>query len=118
MRSSNSSSNWAISTAATAAEPVLSTNPAASYGPRGTGLGLAYNGLMNASIQPIQLLLVSVAGWMNRRQQEVVEYLVEENRVLEEQLCGRRLRLNDRHSRHGHALAPQADRGLITEAPS
>jgi len=50
---------------------------------------------MNASIQPLQLLLVSVAGWMGRRQQEVIEYLVEENRVLKEQLDGRRLRLSD-----------------------
>ena len=50
---------------------------------------------MNAAIQPLQLLLVSVAGWMGRRQQEVIEYLVEENRVLREQLGGRRLRLTD-----------------------
>jgi putative transposase len=31
----------------------------------------------------------------NRRQQHVIEYLVEENRVLKEQLTGRRLRLTD-----------------------
>jgi hypothetical protein len=40
---------------------------------------------MNASIQPLQLLLVSVAGWMDRRQQEFIEYIVEENRVIKEQ---------------------------------
>jgi len=28
------------------------------------------------------LLLVALAGWMNRQQQEVIEYLKEENRVL------------------------------------
>ena len=32
---------------------------------------------------------------MNRHQQEVLEYLVEENRVLKGQLKGRRLRLTD-----------------------
>ncbi|RKY20579.1 MAG: hypothetical protein DRQ55_07150 [Planctomycetota bacterium] len=32
---------------------------------------------------------------MGRRQQQVIEYLVEENRVLKEQLGGRRLRLSD-----------------------
>ena len=32
---------------------------------------------------------------MSRRQQDVIEYLVEENRVLKEQLKGRRLRLTD-----------------------
>ena len=55
---------------------------------------VAYNARMNAAIQPIQLLLISVAGWMGRRQQVLIEYLVEENRVLKEQLGGRRLRLS------------------------
>jgi putative transposase len=32
---------------------------------------------------------------MGRRQQELIEFLVDENRVLKEQLGGRRLRLND-----------------------
>jgi hypothetical protein len=50
---------------------------------------------MNASLQPLLLLLVSVAGWMGRRQQEVIEYLVEESKVLKEQLGRRRLRLTD-----------------------
>ena len=42
---------------------------------------------------PLRLLLVTLAGWVNRHQQLVVEYLVEENRVLKEQLKGRRIRL-------------------------
>ncbi len=44
---------------------------------------------------PLQLLLVSFAGWVNRQQAQVIDYLVEENRVLKEQLRGRRLRLTD-----------------------
>ena len=32
------------------------------------------------------ILLVALAGWMNRQQQEVIEYLKEENRVLREKL--------------------------------
>jgi hypothetical protein len=35
------------------------------------------------------------AGWVNRDQQEVIEYLQEENRVLREQLGGRRIRFTD-----------------------
>jgi len=35
------------------------------------------------------------AGWVNRRQQEMIDYLKEENRILREQLGGRRLRLTD-----------------------
>ncbi len=44
---------------------------------------------------PLQLLLVSFAGWVNRHQAQVIEYLVEENRVLKQQLGGRHLRLTD-----------------------
>ena len=44
---------------------------------------------------PLKLLLATFAGWVNRRQAQVVDYLVEENRVLKEQLRGRQLRLTD-----------------------
>ena len=50
---------------------------------------------MTADLSPLRLLLVTLAGWINRHQQQVIEYLVEENRVLKEQLKGRRLRLTD-----------------------
>jgi len=38
------------------------------------------------------LLLMMFAGWLNRHQLDVIEYLQEENRVLREHLGGRRLR--------------------------
>ncbi len=41
-----------------------------------------------AEIYPLQIVVASLAGWMNRRQGEVLEYLIEENRVLKEQLKG------------------------------
>lgn len=44
---------------------------------------------------PWQLLAVIVAGWMSRQQQQVIEYLVEENRVLREKLGEKRVLLND-----------------------
>jgi hypothetical protein len=47
------------------------------------------------SAAPLQFLLLVFAGWVNRRQREVVEYLQEENRVLREQLGDRRLRFTD-----------------------
>ena len=50
---------------------------------------------MIAELTPLQVLLVTLAGWINRHQQHVIEYLVEENRVLKEPLTGRRLRLSD-----------------------
>jgi hypothetical protein len=43
----------------------------------------------------LRLLLLTLAGWVYRHQQHVIDYLVEENRVLREQLRGRRVRLTD-----------------------
>jgi hypothetical protein len=43
-------------------------------------------------LDPFQFVLVAVAGWMNQRQQQTLEYLREENRVLREQLGDRRVR--------------------------
>ena len=44
------------------------------------------------SVAPLQFLLLVFAGWVNRRQVEVIEYLQEENRVLREQFGAGRLR--------------------------
>ena len=38
---------------------------------------------------PLQFVLVMLAGWVNRQQQEVIAYLHAENHVLREQLGGR-----------------------------
>ncbi len=46
-----------------------------------------------------QLLIATVAGWVNRSQQDVIQYLQEENRVLREQLGGKRLLLTDAQRR-------------------
>ena len=63
--------------------------------PPNVRLESAYNGRMTASTLPLQLLLLTVSGWVHRHQQDVIAYLVEENRVLKEQLRGRKLRLTD-----------------------
>jgi len=48
---------------------------------------------MTPDFSLLRLLLVTLAGWVNRHQQQVIEYLVEENRILREQLRGPRVRL-------------------------
>ena len=53
---------------------------------------------MRSGLDPIQFVVIAVAGWMNQCQQQVVEYLLEENRVLREQIGGRRMRFNDDRS--------------------
>ena len=50
---------------------------------------------MNFILHPWQLLLLILAGWINRQQQEVVEYLRTENQILRESHGRKRIRLND-----------------------
>jgi putative transposase len=40
----------------------------------------------------LQLLVLTVSGWINRHQQSVIEYLQTENRALREQLGPKRSR--------------------------
>ena len=50
---------------------------------------------MNALAVRLGFLIQFFSGWVNRRQLSVIEYLLEENRLLREQLEGRRVRLTD-----------------------
>lgn len=50
---------------------------------------------MENAHNPLQFMVIVLAGWMNERQQNVIEYLREENRVLREQPGDRRSRFND-----------------------
>ena len=43
----------------------------------------------------VQFLLLVLAGWVNRQQQDVIDYQQEENRVLRAGLRGKRLSLSD-----------------------
>jgi len=49
--------------------------------------------------KPLTFFAVALAGWMNRQQQEVIEYLRTENRILREKLDHRRLILNEAQKR-------------------
>ena len=70
-------------------------------------------GLMN-SLQ-LQFLMLIFAGWVNRSQQDVIEYLLEENRVLREQLGGKRLLFTDRQRRRLAAKAKAIGRKGLFE---
>ena len=64
----------------------------------------------------LQFLVLTVSGWVNRHQEDLIEYLREENRVLREQLGGRRLRLTNAQRRRlavrGKKLGRQALGGV------
>ena len=61
----------------------------------------------------LRFLLLTFAGWVNRKQQKVISYLLEENRVLREQLGGRRLCLNDDQRRRLAAKGKVLGRALL-----
>ncbi len=60
---------------------------------------------------PLQMMIVAVAGWVNREQQSIIDYQREEIRVLRELHGKKRLRLNDEQRRRlaakGRALGRQ-----------
>lgn len=58
----------------------------------------------------LQFLVVALAGWVNRGQQDVIDYLQTENRILREQLVGRRLRLSDAQRRRLATAAKRVGR--------
>jgi putative transposase len=70
---------------------------------------------MTRALDPFRFVLIAVAGWMNQRQLQVIDYLREENRVLREQLGGRRLRLDDGQRRRLASKANGLGRKLLAE---
>ena len=59
--------------------------------------------------------MVALAGWMNRRQQEAIEYLRMENRILREKLGHKRLILNESQKRRLSQAAAKLGRQLLRE---
>ena len=70
---------------------------------------------MTADTYPLRVLLLTFAGWISAEQQYVVEYLVEENRVLKEQLVGKHVRLNDNQRRRLAAKGKRIGRSLLMQ---
>ena len=60
----------------------------------------------------VQFLLLVLAGWVNRQQQDVIDYQQEENRVLRAGLRGKRLSLSD-DDRRRLAVKAQALGGVV-----
>jgi len=63
-------------------------------------------------------MLVALAGWLNRHQQAVIEYLKEENAVLKEQLGGKRLVLTDNQRRRLARLGKALGRKILCQIAS
>jgi len=64
------------------------------------------------TVTPWQFIMVALAGWMNRQQQEVLELLRTENRILREKPAHKRIILNESQKRRlAHAAL---DSGNLT----
>jgi hypothetical protein len=70
---------------------------------------------MRHAFNPFRFVVIAVAGWMNQKQQHAIDYLREENRVLREQLGGRRLRFTDDQRRRLAAKAKLVGRRVLDE---
>jgi transposase InsO family protein len=72
---------------------------------------------MNA-LRPWQLLLVALAGWINRQQQDVIGYIQEENRILKNKLKGKRIRFTDDERRRLAVKGKVLGRKVLREVAS
>jgi putative transposase len=68
--------------------------------------------------RPIFVVVISIAGWMNQHQQHVIDYLIEENRVLREQIGDRRMRFNDDQRRRLAVRAKKLGQKLLARVAS
>jgi hypothetical protein len=63
----------------------------------------------------LQIMLMALTGWLDRRERQAVAYLIEENRLLRRQLGGRRLCLTDDDRRRLAARAYQVGRAALRQ---
>ena len=70
---------------------------------------------MIGTFHPFQFLLVALAGWLNQHQQNVIDYLLTENRVLKTQLKGHRLQLSNDQRRCLAVRAKKLGRACLEE---
>jgi hypothetical protein len=70
---------------------------------------------MSIIMQPWQLLLLGLSGWVNHRQQHTIEYLITENQILKEKLGKKRILLNDDQRRRLAVKGKMLGRKLLLE---
>lgn len=65
-------------------DPILSDKSAAANRPRSRDFHAGQKRLILAVTDPLQVLLMTFSGLVNRHHVDIIAYLVEENRVLKE----------------------------------
>ena len=64
-------------------------------------------------IKPMAIVLTMLAGLINRQQTEVIEYLIEENKILREKIGSKRILLNINQKRRLAVLGKKLGRKLL-----
>jgi len=64
-------------------------------------------------INPMTILLAMLAGWLNRQQADIIDYLIEENKILREKLGKKRILLNDSQRRRLAILGKKLGRKTL-----
>ena len=73
---------------------------------------------MQQVLDPFRFVLIVLAGWVNQQQQDIIDYLKEENRLLREQLGNKRLRLSDEQRCRLAVKAKKLGRRLLGDVAS
>ncbi len=73
---------------------------------------------MNGILTPLQLIITATAGWLNRYQTNVIDFLIEQNRVLLELNGSKCPRLNDDQRRRLAVKARALGRKGLFEIPT
>jgi hypothetical protein len=69
---------------------------------------------MSAILTPFSLVIACIGGWLNQHQQRTIDYLVEENPVLREQIGDRRVRFTDDQRRRLAVRAKEVGRSALS----
>lgn len=70
---------------------------------------------MVAALFPLQYVIAACSLWLNRQQQEVIDYLKEENRLLKEKLGDRKLHFTDTERRRLALRAKALGRKVLAQ---
>ena len=70
---------------------------------------------MEKALIPFRFVVIALAGWINQWQQNVIEYLSQENRLLRKQLGDRRLPFTDDQRRRLAVRAKRLGRKLLMQ---
>jgi transposase InsO family protein len=73
---------------------------------------------MSKALQPWEFLLITLSGWVNRHQLRVIDYLIEENRILKGKYHGKRIRFTDNERRRLAVKGKALGRKLLGKVAS